>query len=72
MHKIVTETVAIVEKIVKNGKVEHMEQKRMEQWNGRRKEISVEFLKKLGAYCTKTRNKNCENVENDEKILEFR
>lgn len=36
MHKIVTETVAIVEKIVKNGKVEHMEQKRMEQrkmWN---------------------------------------
>lgn len=36
MHKIVTETVAIVEKIVKNGKVEHMEQKRMKQrkmWN---------------------------------------
>ena len=44
----------------------------MKQWNGRRKEISVEFLKKLGAYCTKTQNKNCENVENDEKILEFR
>lgn len=77
MHKIVTETVAIVEKIVKNGKVEHMEQKRMEQrkcgtveWEKKRNK--VEFLKKLGAYCTKTRNKNCENVENDEKILEFR
>lgn len=41
----------------------------MEQWNGRRKEISVEFLKKSGAYCTKTRNKNCENVENDEKNI---
>ena len=51
MHKIVTETVAIVEKIVKNGKVEHMEQEKhgtaehVEQENGRRKKISVNFMK---------------------------
>lgn len=51
MHKIVTETVAIVEKIVKNGKVEHMEQKThgatkcVEQKNGRRKKICMGSMK---------------------------
>ena len=74
----VTEIVAIVEKIVKNRKVEHMEQKmhgtaeHVEQWNARKKKISVDFMKKQGAYCTKKRKRNCENVENDEKILEYR
>lgn len=47
----VTEIVAIVEKIVKNRKVEHMEQKMhgtaeyVEQWNARKKKISVDFMK---------------------------
>lgn len=27
------------------------------------------FYEKQDAYCTKIQNKNCENVENDEKIL---
>ena len=51
MHKIVTEIVVIVEKIVKNGKVEHMEQeihgtaKCVEQKNGRRKKICVGSMK---------------------------
>lgn len=47
----VTEIVAIVEKIVKNRKVEHMEQKmhgtaeHVAQWNARKKKISVDFMK---------------------------
>ena len=47
----VTERVAIVEKIVKNRQVEHMEQKMhgtaeyVEQWNARKKKISVDFMK---------------------------
>lgn len=48
----------------KHGTAEHVEQE-----NGRRKKISVNFMKKQDAYCTKTQNKNCENIENDEKIL---
>ena len=34
-----------------------------------KKEDKCEFYEKQDAYCTKTQNKNCENIENDEKIL---
>lgn len=50
-HEIAAETVAIAEKIVKNGKVEHMEQKThgatkcVEQKNGRRKKICMGSMK---------------------------
>ncbi len=46
-----------------------MEQRNM--WNRRmgEKEDKCEFYEKQDAYCTKTQNKNCENIENDEKIL---
>lgn len=50
-RKNVTEIVVIVEKIVKNRKVEHMEQKMhgtaeyVERWNARKKKISVDFMK---------------------------
>lgn len=47
-----------------------MEQRNM--WNRRmweKKEDKCEFYEKQDAYCTKTQNKNCENIENDEKIL---
>jgi hypothetical protein len=55
----VTEIVAIVEKIVKNRKVEHMEQKNA--WNSgtcgtvecEEKENQCGFHEKQGAYCTK-------------------
>ena len=74
----VTEIVAIVEKIVKNGKVEHMEQKmhgtaeHVAQWNARKKKISVDFMKNRVHIAQKKRKQNCKNVENDEKILEYR
>ena len=44
----------------KHGTAEHVEEK---------KEDKCEFYEKQDAYCTKTQNKNCENIENDEKIL---
>ncbi len=45
-----------------------MEQRNM--WNRRmgEEEDKCEFYEKQDAYCTKTQNKNCENIENDEKI----
>ena len=37
-----------------------------------KKEKQCGFQKKQGAYCTKKRKRNCENVENDEKIWKIR
>ena len=48
----------------KHGTAEHVEQE-----NGRRKKISVNFMKNRMHIAQKTQNKNCENIENDEKIL---
>ena len=39
----------------------------MGEWE--KKEDKCGFYEKQDAYCTKTQNKNCENIENDEKIL---
>ena len=63
---------------MKNRKVEHMEQKKhgtaehVEQENGRRKKISVNFMKNRMHIAQKHKIKNCENVENDEKIWKIR
>lgn len=48
----VTEIVAIVEKIVKNRKVEHVA-----QWNARKKKISVDFMKNRVHIAQKNENK---------------
>ena len=63
-------------KIVKNGKVGTYgtgkawnERNNVETGEWEKKEDKCEFYEKQDAYCTKTQNKNCENIENDEKIL---
>ena len=40
--------------------------------NARKKKISVDFMKNRVHIAQKHENENCENVENDEKILEYR
>lgn len=49
----------------KHGTAEHVEQE-----NGRRKKISVNFMKNRMHIAQKTQNKNCENIENDEKNID--
>lgn len=51
----------------KHGTAEHVEQE-----NGRRKKISVNFMKNRMHIAQKHKIKNCENVENDEKIWKIR
>lgn len=50
-----------------HGTAEHVA-----QWNARKKKISVDFMKNRVHIAQKKRKRNCENVENDEKILEYR
>lgn len=48
----------------KHGTAEYVEQE-----NGRRKKISVNFMKSRMHIAQKHKIKNCENDKNDEKIL---
>lgn len=49
----------------KHGTAEHVEQE-----NGRRKKISVNFMKNRMHIAQKHKSKNCENIENDEKNID--
>ena len=51
----------------KHGTAEYVYKR---QWE--KKEDKCEFYEKQDAYCTKNIKKNCENVENDEKIWKIR
>lgn len=50
-----------------HGTAEHVA-----QWNARKKKISVDFMKNRVHIAQKNENKIVKNVENDEKILEYR
>ena len=49
-----------------HGTAEHVE-----QWNARKKKISVDFMKNRVHIDTKNENEIVKMIENDEKILEY-